>query len=87
MHGMGKLLSQARNLGSTNAAVQAAADHAEAMRDLGVLLQRCQAAELRVTRVQQVIDAFTGQLQQLPEEHPVRTSAEQMLATFRSAIK
>lgn len=63
VHGMGKLVQQARALEPAQAAVlgvsppaQLAADHAEAMRDPGVLLQRCQAAEAKVARVQDVLD-------------------------------
>ena len=90
MHGMGKLLAQARNLlpaGPAQAQAMGLEEHAARMADLGVLVQRCTDAERRVARVQQVTDVFTQQLEALPEGHPMRVAATQMLDTYREALK
>lgn len=102
MHGMGKLLAQARNLLPAGPAQAQAmgvhpnglipaqdnlSEHAARMADLGVLVQRCKDAERRVERVQQVTDAFAQQVSTLPEDHWMRIQVEQVLATYREAIK
>jgi hypothetical protein len=90
MHGVGKLVAQARNLvpaGPAQAEMMGLDEYAARMTDLAVLVQRCNEAERRVARVQQVTDAFSGQVQQLAPEHPARKLAEQIVATYREAIK
>ncbi len=100
MHGMGKLLQQARSLlpaghknggvlpaGPAQAQTMGLEEHAARMADLAVLAQRCTDAERRVAKVKLVNEVFTKQLEQLPEKHPMRTVATQMLDTYREAIK
>lgn len=102
MHGMGKLMAMARNLvpaGPAQAKVMGVhpnglmpaqddlTEHAARMADLAVLVQRCTVAERRVARVQQVTDAFAQQVSTLPADHWMRIQVEQVLATYREAIK
>jgi hypothetical protein len=80
MHGAGKLFAQARDLQESTKGV-----HWESLAN--ALSSRCNTAESRVARVQQVLDAFTLQLAPLPPEHAARKLGEQILATFAEAIK
>lgn len=94
MHGLGKLMRQARALGPAQAPIgnptphlQLAADHAEAMRDLGTLLARCKTAEAKVEQVRRVTESFELKLQQLPEAHEFRKLTQQVLDTYKRAIQ
>jgi hypothetical protein len=90
MHGLGKLLAQARNLlpaGLVPTHAMSLEEHAALMTDLDMLVQRCTDAERRVAQAQQVTDVFTQQIKALPEGHPMRFAATQMLNTYREALK
>ena len=90
MHGVGKLLAQARNLlpaGPAQAQTLGLEEHSARMADLAVLVQRCTDAERRVARVQQVTAALRGQAEQLATDHPARQLAEQIFVAYEEATK
>jgi hypothetical protein len=87
MNGISQLLSQARELRPRDSTAQAAAEHAQAQRDLTTLLERCKLAEKRVERVDFLIKEFSTQLRVLPEDHQVRKAVEKMLGHFKEGIE
>lgn len=97
MHGMGKLLAQARSLLPSAGSAQhpngpmleqnSLSEHSARMADLAALLQRCINAERRVARAQQVTAALRGQAEQLATDHPARQLAEQIFVAYEEALK
>jgi len=94
MHGVGKLMPQARALGQAQAdavlapsQAQLANEYQRAQADLAALLSRCDAAERRVARCVSVVIAFEKQMEPLPADHSARVLGEQIINTFKEVLK
>lgn len=95
MHGVGKLLAQARSLPPAKQSQLAAqaliGPRAQAalqqVGDVRVLAERCVAAETKLNNVQMVIASFEDQMAKVAPEHPARKLGEQIINTFKEVLK
>lgn len=93
MHGMSKLLAQARDLAGTmarqgpQAAPGPSVSEREAQESLNALVARLQLAERRVEGVVRCVNVFRAQATKLAPDDPVRKVFEQMLDTIKAVAE
>lgn len=83
MHGAGRFLQQARELPET---VKNPVDEDKLRKGL-LVFKKLLLAERKVERMLLALEQFERQLQTVPEQHPVRITAMQMITSLREQVQ